>query len=438
MTLPPPSSSAVADHRLAAPGVAVALTEADLAKGAALRRMKWIAAGLLVAAAMVFVLTRALTDGKGVSGYVEAFAEAAMVGALADWFAVTALFRHPLGLPIPHTAIIPKRKDQIGRTLGEFVQGEFMTPEVISQRLRGFGVAGRLGSWLSDDANAVRASAALGDAMRAALEVLDDEEVQTAIEQIVERRVRATPIAPLVGRMIDIGVDGGHHQQLLDAILTSVGTFLDDNTAVMRQKLERESPWWVPESIDDRIFAKILNGVQSFLDEVGGDHHHPMRRSIDDRVATFAERLRTDPAMLAKGEELKEQVLAHPEVRAWLASLWGELKRNLDLASGDPSSELRGRLTVGVQRLGHRLATDPELAGKVDDWVQRAVTHIVGEYRGEVADLIATTVERWDAESTSRKMELQVGRDLQFIRINGTIVGGLAGVVIHALSTLVF
>jgi uncharacterized membrane-anchored protein YjiN (DUF445 family) len=415
-----------------------ALSEADEAKGVALTRMKWMATGLLVAVTILFVLTRVFGDDTGVMGYIQAFAEAAMVGALADWFAVTALFRHPLGLPIPHTAIIPKRKDQIGRSLGEFVQGEFMTPEVIAERLKGFGVAARLGGWLSEEANAVRASEALGDGMRAALEVLDDAEVQASIEQIVERRVRATPVAPLVGRVIDIGVDGGHHQQLLDAVLSSVGNFLNDNQSVMREKLERESPWWVPESIDDRIFVKITNGVQSFLTEVGGDHDHPMRRSVDERVLAFAERLRTDPAILARGEELKEEVLAHPEVRAWLASLWGELKRNLDMASGDPTSELRGRFTVGMQRLGHRLATDPALAAKVDDWVMRAVSHIVGQYRGEVADLIASTVERWDGEATSRKMELQVGRDLQFIRINGTIVGGLAGLVIHAVGDLVF
>jgi uncharacterized membrane-anchored protein YjiN (DUF445 family) len=414
----------------------VALSEADEAKSVALTRMKWTATGLLVAVTLLFVLTRVVSDGAGWVGYLQAFAEAAMVGALADWFAVTALFRHPLGLPIPHTAIIPKRKDQIGRSLGEFVQGEFMTPEVIAERLKGFGVAARLGGWLSDETNAARASEALGDGMRAALEVLDDAEVQASIEQIVERRVRATPVAPLVGRVIDIGVDGGHHQQLLDAVLNSVGNFLHDNQSVMREKLERESPWWVPESIDDRIFVKITNGVQSFLTEVGGDHDHPIRHSVDERVAAFAERLRTDPAMLARGEELKEEVLAHPEVRAWLASLWGELKRNLDTASSDPTSELRGRFTVGVQRLGHRLATDPELAAKVDDWVMRAVSHIVGQYRGEVADLIASTVERWDADATSRKMELQVGRDLQFIRINGTIVGGLAGIVIHALAQL--
>jgi uncharacterized membrane-anchored protein YjiN (DUF445 family) len=417
-------------------GASEALSPSDLAKAQALRQMKWVATGLLIAVTIVFIVMRTLANESGWSGYVRAFAEAAMVGALADWFAVTALFRHPLGLPIPHTAIIPKRKDQIGRSLGEFVQGEFMTPEVIADRLRGFGVASRLGGWLSEDANAKKASEALGDAMRAALEVLDDAEVQGAIEQIVERRVRATPVAPLVGRIIDIGVDGGHHQQLLDAVLTSVGNFLNDNRTVMREKLERESPWWVPESIDDRIFVKILTGVQSFLDEVGGDPDHQMRHSIDERVVAFADRLRNDPSMIATGEELKEEVLAHPEVRAWLGSLWGELRRTLDEASSDPHSELRGRLTVGVQRFGHRLATDPALANKVDDWVQRAVTYVVSQYRGEVAELIASTVERWDADATSRKMELQVGRDLQFIRINGTIVGGLAGVVIHAIGEI--
>ncbi|MEZ5218649.1 MAG: DUF445 domain-containing protein [Ilumatobacteraceae bacterium] len=410
----------------------------DLEKRTQLRQMKAIATAFFVAATVLFVVARVLGDRYGWVGYLEAFSEAAMVGALADWFAVTALFRHPLGLPIPHTAIIPERKDQIGRSLGDFVQGEFLTPEVITERLRGLGVARRFGAWLTERPNAERASEALGDAVRAGLEILDDADVQRAVEQLVEQRLRSTPAAPLVGRSIELAVDGGHHQRILDSTLIAVGNFLDDNRDVLRDKLARESPWWVPEPLDERIFAKIYDGVHSFLGEVANNPTHELRRHLDARMLAFAERLKDDPELLAKGEQLKDDALAHPDVRAWLASLWGELRRALESASSDADSELRVRMVEGLQRFGARLTTDPALADKLERWLDGAVAYVVTRYRGEVGDLIATTVERWDAEDTSDKMELQVGRDLQFIRINGTLVGGLAGLAIYSLGRLFF
>jgi uncharacterized membrane-anchored protein YjiN (DUF445 family) len=403
-----------------------------------LRRMKAVATGLLLAATLVFIITRGAQDGRPWVGYVRAFAEAAMIGALADWFAVTALFRHPLGIPIPHTAIIPNRKDQIGRSLGEFVQGEFLNHDVIVDRLESLNVADRIGTWLTDPVNAHRAGNGVADALRGTLEVLDDHDVQGALENLVERRVRATPVAPLVGRAVDLAIEGGHHQRLLDSVLIAVRSFLDDNRAVLREKLDRESPWWVPEPVDDRIFSKIFSGVDSFLAEVAGHPEHEVRHALDARIIAFAQRLRDDPALIAKGEELKEELLAHPDVRAWLATMWAEIKRTLITTSSDPTSELRIRLDNGLVQFGQKLCTDPDLKQKIDTWVERAVAHVVDNYRNEVSDLIASTVERWDADATSRKMELQVGRDLQFIRINGTLVGGLAGLAIHTVGEVFF
>jgi uncharacterized membrane-anchored protein YjiN (DUF445 family) len=407
----------------------------DAARADALRRMKLIATGLLLAAAAVFVVAH-LNEGPTWVGYVEAFAEAAMVGALADWFAVTALFRHPLGLPIPHTAIIPQRKDEIGRSLGEFVENEFLTHDVIGARVAQARIGHRVGAWLSEGTNAHRASDALGDALRGTLEVLDDTEVQAGLERVVEDRVRATPAAPLVGRSIELAVEGGHHQRLLDAVLAGVDAFLEDNRTTFRARLDQESPWWIPESIDDRIFDKITRAVHTFIGDVRADPDHEVRRTVDTRLAAFAMRLRTDPQLLAQGEALKDELLAHPDVREWLASLWSEAKKAMLAAADDPDSELRRRMTSSLRQLGQRLSEDVELQRKVDDWVMRAVVYVVDNYRHEVAELIATTVERWDAESTSRKLELQVGRDLQFIRINGTVVGGLAGLGIHAVAQL--
>ncbi|MCU1361511.1 MAG: hypothetical protein JWN99_2800 [Ilumatobacteraceae bacterium] len=396
-----------------------------------LRRMKLFATGLLVVVTLVFIASRVFGDGDGWYGYLEAFAEAAMVGALADWFAVTALFRHPLGLPIPHTALIPKRKDQIGASLGQFVQDNFLTKELLDERLQRARVGARLGEWLSHPANAVRASAAAGDVLRGTLDVIDDAAISGSIEGLVERRIKATPAAPLIGRAVDLAIEGGHHQRLLDSTITGLAGFLDDNRTTFRERLQKESPWWIPETIDDRIFDKIYAGVHRFLADVGADPQHEVRRSIDTRVVAFAQRLRTDPELIRKGEELKDELLAHPDVRAWIGSLWGDVKHSLEQASIDPDSELRRRVTFSLGQLGARLRDDAELQAKVDGWVVSAGGYLVENYRGEVSRMIESTVARWDAESTSRRMELQVGRDLQFIRINGTVVGGLAGLLIH-------
>jgi uncharacterized membrane-anchored protein YjiN (DUF445 family) len=410
----------------------------DDLKRVQLRRMKRIATGLLVFAAGVYIVFRWLEESQTWAGFVRATAEAAMVGALADWFAVTALFRHPLGLPIPHTAIIPKRKDQIGASLGDFVRDNFLTPDVLDERLRHAQVGKRLGSWLAEPANSRTAGTALADALQGALEVLDDAEVGGAVEHLVRRQVEQTTAAPLAGTAVDIALEGGHHRRLLTAAFRGLDGFIDEHRTTFRQRLTEESPWWVPEAVDDRIFDKVVGGVHRFLADVGNDPDHEVRRAIEDKVRAFADRLRTDPKMLARGEELKLELLDHPDVRAWIASLWGEMKAATLAAAGDVDSDLRRRLAAALQRLGERLSTDPELQAKVDDWVRRASGHVVERYGHEVSGFISGTVERWDADATAERMELQVGRDLQFIRINGTIVGGLAGLAIYTVSQVAF
>jgi len=401
--------------------------------------MKLFATGMLVLAAGVYLLARANEESGGAwVGYVRAGAEAAMVGALADWFAVTALFRHPLGLPIPHTAIIPNRKDQIGRSLGDFVQGNFLTREVLAERLAGVHAGQRLGRWLAEPVHAARAAGVAGDAVKGVIEVLDDDDVEDALGGMVERRLRQVDVAPLLARAIHVSVQGGHDQRLLDAVLKGLSSFLEENRDTLRGRLHTESPWWVPEPIDDRIFAKIFSGVQSFLADVLADPEHEVRHSLEERVLDLANRLRTDPAMIAKAEELKEELLSHHEVQAWFGSLWGSVKKTLLEAADDPQSELRVRVTDGLRQFGVRLAGDPELQHKIDDWLERTLAYVVDNYKGEVGDLIASTVARWDSHDTSRRIELQVGHDLQFIRINGTVVGGIAGVLIYTVGQVLF
>ena len=416
----------------------LALAPVDEARQRDLRRMKAVATGFLLGAAVVYLVAKANEDHAPWVGYVRAGAEAAMVGALADWFAVTALFRHPLGIPVPHTAIIPRRKDQIGRSLGEFVEQNFLTAEVLTSRLEGARFGARLGGWLAEPRHAARASDALADGLRGTIEVIDDRDVSDAIGAVVDQRLRTTEVAPLLGRAIDVAVDGGHHQRALDSLLVGLGTFLDENRGTFRRRLDSESPWWVPESIDDRIFERMYSAVHRFLIDIGQDADHEVRRAIDQQIRRLGDRLRTDPVLIAKAEEIKLELLGHRDVQAWIASLWLEIKKSILTAAGDPRSELRHRVTVTLQRVGERLAADAELQAKVDDWVERAAVYVVENYRSEVSEIIATTVERWDGADTSRRIELQVGRDLQFIRINGTVVGGLAGVLIHAAGEGLF
>ena len=397
-----------------------------------------MATGLLVLVTLVFLLARWGEESASWLGYVRAFAEAAMVGALADWFAVTALFRHPLGIPIPHTAIIPNRKDQIGASLGEFVQTNFLTRDVLGERLAAARAGERLGDWLASPENAARAGGAVADALRGTLQVIDDRDVSQGLERMVAARVQQVPVAPLVSRAISLAMEGGHQERLLDSMLVGVSGFLNDNRPSLRERLQHESPWWVPEPIDNRIFDKMFNGVQTFLADVHDDPHHEVRASINQRLAALADRLRDDPELLKRGEELKDELLAHPEVRAWLGRLWGDVKRTTLHATMHPDSELRLRIDASLMSLGRRLQTDVELQRKVDDWLVSTVGYLVDHYRGEVAELISSTVAKWDGPATSRRMELQVGRDLQFIRINGTLVGGLAGLVIYTVSQVLF
>lgn len=393
---------------------------------------------MLVVAAVIFVVARWQEVDHHWAGYVRATAEAAMVGALADWFAVTALFRHPLGLPIPHTAIIQKRKDQIGDGLGEFVRDNFLTQAVIDDRLADAKLGQRIGEWLSQPDNAGVVTKQGAAVVRGITEVLQDERVQEGLDQVIEQRVRSLAVTPLVSRGIDLAMEGDHHHVVVESTLTGVANFLHENQSTFRKRLSEESPWWVPEPIDDRVFDKIYAGVTHFLNEVGQQRSHPLRIQLDTRAVELAERLRSDPELESRAEVLKDQLLEHPEFAAWTESLWQRTKTGIIEATEDEHSLLRQKLTTSVVEAGQTIQADPELQAKLDRWIVDALGYIAEQFRDEVVDLIASTVQRWDGEETSERLEQQVGKDLQFIRINGTIVGGLAGLVIHTVSELVF
>jgi uncharacterized membrane-anchored protein YjiN (DUF445 family) len=398
--------------------------------------MKSVAAGLLVFAALVWLMCVLFGHGGWV-GYVQATSEAAMVGALADWFAVTALFRHPLGLPVPHTAILPRKKDQLGASLGEFVQRNFLSAENISEKLRSVHPAQRLGVWLADPAHARRIGDAAGATIGGITEVMRDDDVQSGLEQVLVTRIRETPKAPFAGRIVDIVIEAGHDQRMLVAGVAVLRRFLDENRQVLRDRFAQESPKWVPNRVDDRVFARAYTGLQHFLDEVAEDPDHPLRKDAAVRVRAFAEQLRTDPEMELKVTKLVDQLLDSTAIRGLAATLWTALKRNIITMAGDPDSELRHRLEETIARFGETLRDDPVLQEKVERWADDAVRYLADAYRTDIADLVAGTVARWDADEASRRIELQVGRDLQFIRINGTLVGGMVGLALYALTRVV-
>ena len=400
--------------------------------------MKRLATGLFLFAAAVFLGCVLLGSGAGAwVGYVRATAEASMVGALADWFAVTALFRHPLRLPIPHTAIIPRKKDQIGASLGAFVQENFLTRAVVEEKLTTVDVPGRLGQFLAAPGRAERLAGDASAVVTAVADLLDDADLEAAVAGLVDRKLHATPAAPILARIIELVVDGDRHQEVLSAGLRGLARFLEENRLVFRAQLGEASPAWVPDWVDDRVFDRVFAGVLGFLDEVGGDPRHELRRSYDARLRAYVHALRTDPVTAGRVEELKKELLEHPAVRTWSGSLWTTAKKAVLAAAGDPGSELRGRLTGLILDGARLLQTD----GRVRELVQRhahsTAGYLVERFSADLADLVSGTVARWDTEETSRRIELQVGRDLQWIRVNGTVVGGLAGLVIYTIAQLI-
>ncbi len=406
----------------------------DAARRDALNAMKRRAGALLLVMAVVFVAVTVLGTGRGWWGYVQAGAEASLVGGLADWFAVTALFRHPLGLPIPHTAIIRDRKDDFGQTLGTFVQENFLTADVVGERVRAAGAAERLSKWMCDEGNAEVLAGHASEVAVALADVVRDEDVHRVLHRELGRVLDGVPLAPLAGRALRVMTANGRHQELFDALLRGLEQTLDDNTELLRSRFGQESPWWLPNAFEDRMFDRLLEGFRTYLHAVNNDPDHALRHEFDVRVEALADRLEESQELLERGEQLKHDFLAHPELQQWSAGVWADLKAGLRAQAADPGSELRRRLVGAITAAGERLSTDAALQHKADDMAEAAVRYVADHFRDEVGGLVSGTIARWDAAETSDKLELLLGRDLQFIRINGTVVGGLAGLAIHAIA----
>ena len=408
----------------------------DLVRLRALRRMKWVASGVL-AVALVVWLTAWRFESEGSPawvGFVRAGAEAALIGGLADWFAVTALFRHPLGIPIPHTAIIPARKEALGANLGEFVGSNFLAEDVVRQRVRRAGIAARAGAWLAAPENAVRVTAELASVVRGALTVLSDADVQELLEDTVVARLSTFEVGPPLGRLLDGVLADDAHRGSVDLLAEHARAWLVEHPREVIEAVAAASPTWSPKFVDDAIGARVHAELVRVAGDVRDDPHHPLRASIDAALSALAVNLRDDPDTIARAQSAKDRLLEHPSTKAALAGLAASARRLLLEAVDDPTSALRQRVVEAIVSAGRRLVDDPEWQGKADLWLENAAAHVVVGYRDELTRTITETVDRWDGAETSRRIEVAAGRDLQFIRINGAVVGALVGVAIHAVS----
>ncbi|MCZ0911413.1 DUF445 family protein [Gordonia amicalis] len=407
-----------------------------------LRKMKAVATGFLIFAAVVYLFTRYLEhrDGTDVAawvGYVQAASEAGMVGALADWFAVTALFRHPLGIPIPHTALIRKKKDDIGDQLGGFIEENFMTPEVVVYRAQQIDLPRRFSTWVADPRNAPRISGEAARAIQLASEMLRDEDVEQLIQAAL-KWVAEPEWAPPTGRILEQLIAEDRLEPVFQMLCDRAHEWAIGSQELIDRVVDRDGPQWTPKFVNTLVGDKIHRELVDFTYKVRSDPDHELRRAMHEFVEKFADDLQHDPEMIAKFENIKMELVGRDEVTGAASTAWKTGKAVIEQMLDDPNSTLRNTLSDSIIQLATRIRDDRPLQEKMNGWVARVAHHIAANYSQEIIAVITETVRGWDADDTSRKIELQVGRDLQFIRINGTVVGALAGLAIHTTSVLIF
>ncbi|WP_040162901.1 DUF445 domain-containing protein [Nigerium massiliense] len=408
---------------------------ADEERRRRLRRMKVVSLSLLIVAAIIYLLTLRLDHG-GVWGYVNTAAEAAMVGGLADWFAVTALFRHPLGIPIPHTAIIPRKKDDLAHSLQDFFAENFLTEDVVRERVGEAQIARRLGEWLQEPAHAHRVVAEGVRLGRAALQRVGDEDVRVFAEESILPRLSAQPIAGHLGSMLDRVVREDRHRGLVNLTINELGRWLLANPKRFTDLIGDRAPTWAPEFVNGRVANYAYKQAVEWLIAVRNDPDHAARKALNDLLLRVAKDLQQDTTVRHRVEDFKAKVLTQPETADAVVGIWRSLRSGVEAAMDDDGSALWTRTQGALERLGARVATSEHDQQRVDAALGDVSAFLVRSYGHELSAVISHTIQRWDGQEASRKIELHVGRDLQFIRINGTIVGALAGLIIHTLSQL--
>ncbi|MEN3972947.1 DUF445 domain-containing protein [Sphingomicrobium sp. XHP0235] len=400
--------------------------------------MKRLATGLLLLMAVLYFGSRQLEPAYPWLEWVEAFAEAAMVGALADWFAVTALFRHPLGLPIPHTAIIPRNKERIGNALSRFLKENFLTPPVIARRMRRTDVAGALGRFLARPSGAEsRMRAGASRLIADAFESLDDERLGGIAKQALATRLKRMQVAPVLGRALAVAINEDRHLPVIDKAVAYLADALDDNEHMIRDMVHKRTSWLLRmATVDEKIADQIVEGLRKLFRDMEGDPAHPVRIQIEHRLADFANDLQTDPALQTKVEAWKIRALENNSFTLWLDDLWQRFRKGIVDTAHAPDTAMAGQLGDVLQSMGTSLQEDERLKTAINRFTRRTVVGMAASYGDSIVTLVSDTIRSWDTSTVTDRLEGAVGRDLQYIRINGTLVGGLVGASLHALGKL--
>ncbi|MDR6788713.1 uncharacterized membrane-anchored protein YjiN (DUF445 family) [Sphingomonas sp. BE138] len=411
---------------------------------AALIRMRRVAGLLLVAMAAAFFASRALEPRHAAWGFVRAFAEAAMVGGLADWFAVTALFRHPLGLPIPHTAIIPRNKDRIGDQLAQFLREYFLIPAVVARRMQRIDVAAAAGRWLADPRGGRAGAGGSGRITRGisrlateVLQALDQERLGGMVRAMMVTRVRETELSPMLGRALAAAMAEERHRPVIDALVRWMRAALAANEHLIRAMVhDRAGAVLRWTGLDETLANKIIDGLDKLVAEMAENREHPLRLKVEEAMESIAGRLQHDPELRARVESVKIELLENPAMQDWINGLWEQARAAMLRAARDPDALMAGKLGEALQQLGATLQDDPRLGRIINRFVRRAAVGAAADYGDAIVRLVSETVRGWDTHTVTARLENAVGKDLQFIRINGTLVGGMVGVVIHAIDVL--
>src|SRR4051812_33986304 len=400
--------------------------------------MKVVATGLLVVMAAVFAAARAFEHVHPALGYVKSFAEAAMVGGLADWFAVTALFRHPLGLPIPHTAIIPRNKDRIGEALARFLQENFLIPGVVARRMQSLDVAGAAGRFLQTPAGqGTRIRAGASRLIADIFESLDDERLGGIVKGAISSRLRKTELSPLLGHALASAINEDRHVPMLEAGIRWMARALDANEPLIREMVHKKANWVLKlAGLDAKLADAIIDGLKKLTVEMSTDPGHPVRVKIEEALAQLANDLQTRPETQERVESIKEQLLDNKSVSLWLDALWQKGREAIIKAARTPDAVLAGKLGEILKSMGATLEKDERIRAAINQFARRAVVGTAASYGSSIVKLVSETIRGWDAQTVTNRLEAAVGRDLQYIRINGTLVGGLVGLILHMIDKL--
>ena len=402
--------------------------------------MRTLATGLLVLMTVVFLAATLVIsifpETKPWMGFIRSFAEAAMVGGIADWFAVTALFRHPFGVPIPHTAIIPNKKDAIGRSLGNFIQNNFLTQEALEEKLKNMALLQKAEEWLANPENSAKVSKQISSFIPSILDALDDDQVKNFIENNLAANVRPHDLAVAAGNLLSLLTANNKHQELFDELIKIAERMLEENKSDIRKKIREESPWFVPDFVRNRVYTKVMTQTEEAFWEMTNDPNHPLRKRFLAATEQFIHNLKTSPEYHDRIAQLKNEMLDNPVVQQYLQRVWTDLKNYILDNLADHDSPLQKQIQASFYTFFNNLIRDEAMRNRITSWIYTAVIDVVSKNRHEIGNLISNTIQKWDRQTLTNKLELYVGKDLQYIRINGTLVGGTVGLLIHTVAVI--